>query len=57
MKIDVTKLTAEERAAVEARRQYQKEWRAANKEKIKVFNQRYWIKKGLQAAGNTGGDK
>ena len=47
----------EEQAAKEARREYYRAWRAANKDKVKAINERYWVKKGLQAAGNTGGDK
>lgn len=50
-------LSEEERAAIEARREYYRKWRAANKDKVKASNQRYWVKKGLQAASNTGGDK
>ncbi|MBR1433030.1 MAG: phosphatase [Ruminiclostridium sp.] len=50
-------LSEEERAAIEARREYYRKWRAANKDKVNAINERYWVKKGLQAAGNTGGDK
>lgn len=40
-------MTVEERkeAAKAARRQYQKEWRAKNKDKIKATMDRYWEKK------------
>ena len=34
-KIDVNTLNETDRAAIEARRAYQKQWRAANKERIK----------------------
>lgn len=40
-----TQLTAQER---EIRAQYFREWRARNKEKVKLYNQRYWRKKTAQ---------
>lgn len=44
----------------EARRAYHREWRAKNKEKIREYNQRFWIKKAQelqreQEAGRSGG--
>ena len=43
-------LTPQER---EARAKYVRDWRAKNREKVKVYNQRYWQKK---AAQQNGGD-
>lgn len=40
--IDASKLTEIERKAIEARREYQRQWRAANKDKVKSNNQLYW---------------
>lgn len=40
--IDASKLTEIERKAILARREYQRKWRAANKDKVKANNQRYW---------------
>lgn len=42
---DISMLSAEERAAVEARREYQRQWRAANRDRVRIHNQRYWSKK------------
>ncbi|MBP3855093.1 MAG: hypothetical protein IK990_05705 [Ruminiclostridium sp.] len=50
VKIDVTTLSANERAVIEARRQYQKEWRAANKDKVREHNRRFWEKRAAQSA-------
>lgn len=36
--------------AKEARRAYQKAWRAKNKDKVRAANERYWLKKGLELA-------
>lgn len=47
-KIDVSTLSAEKRAAVEARRAYQREWRAKNRDKIKASEERYWAKKAAE---------
>ena len=38
-------------AAIKARREYQREWRRKNKEKVVANNLRYWKKKAL--AGKT----
>ena len=35
-------------AAVEARREYQREWRRKNKDKVKANNRRYWERKAAQ---------
>lgn len=32
----------------ELKREYQREWRAKNKDKVQAINNRYWIKKALQ---------
>lgn len=42
--IDTSKLTDIERKAIEARREYHRKWRAANKDKVKLNNKRYWEK-------------
>lgn len=47
-KLDISKLPSEERAAVEARREYQRKWRAANRDRVRVYNERYWKKKGAE---------
>ena len=38
--------------AAEAKRAYQREWYAKNKDKCRERNRRYWRKKALQAAEN-----
>ena len=42
--IDITLLTPEERKIVEARREYQRKWRAANKDKVRKHNKRFYEK-------------
>lgn len=42
---NTTPLTAEEKAT---RAAYFREWRAKNREKVKLYNQRYWQKKTAQ---------
>ena len=54
-KKDVASLSVEEQAAIEARREYYRKWRAANKDKVKAKNERYWIKKGMKVIGNSDG--
>lgn len=44
-KVDISNLPAEKRAAIEARRAYQREWRAKNRDKIRASEARYWAKK------------
>lgn len=51
--IDTSKLTEIERKAIEARREYQRQWRAANKDKVKANNQRYWEKVAVRKNGGT----
>lgn len=43
-------LTPQER---EARAKYFRDWRAKNREKVKVYNQRYWRKKASQQDGGN----
>lgn len=45
MTTNTTALTAEEKAT---RAAYFREWRAKNKEKVQLYNQRYWQKKTAQ---------
>ena len=44
----------QEQAAVEARRAYQREymrdWRARNKDKVRAYNAAYWARKAQQGA-------
>lgn len=49
-KIDISMLSAEKRAAVEARRAYQREWRAKNRDKIRASEDRFWLKKAAEQA-------
>lgn len=51
---DNTPLTAQER---ETRAAYFREWRAKNKEKVKLYNQRYWQKKAAQGKEATSNAK
>lgn len=44
-KVDISKLPAEKRAAIEARRAYQREWRAKNRDKTRAYEERYWARK------------
>ena len=46
--IDLNTLPANEREVIEARRAYQRQWRAANKDKVKEHNRRFWIKKAAE---------
>lgn len=54
--------TIDEMAIVEARREYYRKWRAANKDKVKQHNRNYWIKKAAELAASgqsedSNGDK
>ena len=42
--IDINALSPEERKVVEARREYQRKWRAANKDKVQQHNKRFYKK-------------
>lgn len=46
--VDITSLSPEERKIVEARREYQRKWRAANKDKVKKHNKRFYEKLAAQ---------
>ena len=52
-KINLETLPAEERAAIEARRAYQREWRLKNKDKVKENNRRFWLKKAGEMNNDT----
>lgn len=43
--IDVSNVTPEERKVIMARREYQRLWREANKDKVKEHNRRFYEKK------------
>lgn len=38
-------LNDEQRAAAEVRNAYARAWRAANKDKVRASNQRYWMRR------------
>jgi hypothetical protein len=42
-------------AAVEARKEYYRQWRARNRERVKEYNRSYWARK-AQAAEKSGGE-
>lgn len=42
--VDINTLSQEERRIVEARREYKRKWRAANKEKVQQHNKRFYEK-------------
>lgn len=46
--IDIKTLTPEERKVIEARREYQRKWRAANKDKVQEHNKRFYKKKATE---------
>ena len=46
--IDITTLSPEERKIVQARREYQRKWRATNKDKVKKHNKRFYDKLAAQ---------
>lgn len=41
-------ISAEEQKAIEARRAYQKQWRARNKDKVREHQRRFRLKKAAQ---------
>lgn len=47
---DFEKLSAEEQAVILARRAYQKEWRAKNKDKVKAHNAKFYKKQAEKLA-------
>ena len=46
--VNLSTLTKEEQQAIEARRAYQRQWRAANKDKVREHNRRFWLKKAAE---------
>ena len=52
---NVTIISADDRRA--AKREYDRQWRKNNPDKVRAKNRRYWKKKAIemQAAGNQGG--
>lgn len=42
--IDLSTLAPEERKVIEARREYHRKWRAANKDKVQQHNKRFYEK-------------
>jgi hypothetical protein len=47
--IELTK-EQQERAAKEARKAYQREWRRRNRDKVRQYNETFWLKKGKELA-------
>lgn len=50
---DVSKLTAEERATVIAKREYARKWRAKNPDAIKRANERFYLRQAEKLSGKT----
>ena len=46
-----------ESVAAELRREYQREWRRKNKEKVAEYNHNYWIKKAKELEEEKHDDK
>ena len=44
--------TVDESAIAEARREYYRKWRAANKDKVRQHNHNYWAKKAAELAAS-----
>lgn len=40
----------QESAALEQRREYYRRWRAAHKDSVRKYNERYWMRKAAKAA-------
>lgn len=55
--IDVTTLSPEERKVIEARREYKRKWREANKDKIKEHNKHFYEKLANKNAERSGAEK
>lgn len=53
---NLSELTELDRKAVEARREYQRKWRAANKDKVRANNQRYWQRVAAKKQEQAGAD-
>lgn len=43
--------------AKQAKREYERKWRAANKEKVKAIKDRYWEKKAAEAVDHEQTDR
>lgn len=39
-------------SAIQARREYQRQWRKANPDKVREYNRRHWEKKGQELLQN-----
>lgn len=50
---DISKLPKNEQDAILARRAYYRAYRAKNKDKVKVYQQRYWAKKAQEQKNNA----
>lgn len=50
---DLNTLPAEERKIIEARRAYKRQWRIANKDKVREHNRRFWLKKAAEQQAIT----
>lgn len=44
-------------AAAEARRRYQKQWRKDNKDKVRKYNENFWIRKAEGARASNNGER
>lgn len=51
--IDTSTLTPEERKVIEARREYQRQWRESHKDRVQLHNQRFFEKKATQNKENA----
>ncbi|MGN0678588.1 MAG: phosphatase [Oscillospiraceae bacterium] len=49
-RINLETLSDDERSIIEARREYKRKWRAANKERVKEYDRRFWAKKAAEQA-------
>lgn len=52
---DLSKLSTDEQTMIKARRAYQRQWRAANADKIREHNRRFWLKKAAEQQTMTKG--
>lgn len=44
-------------AAIQARREYQRRWRAANKDKVRRYNEAFWRKQARKLDEAEGGEE
>ena len=51
-KTNLELISEEERKIIEARRAYKKQWRTANKDKVREYNRRFWLKKAAELSDN-----